>query len=211
MIELPLQILALCPEWVACVKPVGVDSEKELPSLLSENVEGTFFVVHRLDRNVGGVMVLARTAAAAAELSRLMQQGRFTKEYLALCHGCPPAEGRLEDLLWKDARRNKVFVVRRLRKGVRSAVLSYQVIRRGKEENDPTLLRVCLETGRSHQIRVQFASRGFPLLGDHLYGAKDDLKAPQLFAWRLIFPWHGREVSLQAVPPFARENSAEYI
>ena len=160
-----------------------------MPLLLRERLGGDVFPVHRLDVNVGGVMVFARTKQAAAVFSRLIQEGSFQKQYLALVHGVLPPEGRMEDLLWKDPARNKVFVVQRERKGVRSAALQYRTLE--TPAPDQTLVEITLETGRSHQIRVQFASRGCPLWGDHKYGARDEEKYPALLSWRITFPWPG--------------------
>ena len=163
-------LLRTTVDWVICVKPAGVDSEKELPRILEEMLgEQDLRPVHRLDLNVGGVMVYARSQKAAAELSRLIQNGLFQKDYLALVHGLLPQEGRMEDLLWKDSHRNKVFVVKRDRQGVHQASLRWQRLFIARE--DQTAVEVHLETGRSHQIRVQFASRGYPIWGDHKYGA----------------------------------------
>ena len=104
--------------------------------------------------------------------------------------------GRMEDLLWKDSRKNKVFVVKRQRAGVRPAALRYQVVRAGEE----SLVRVFLETGRSHQIRVQFASRGFPLVGDHKYGSRAKETEIRLFSAGLEFPWNGKRLRFEAQP-----------
>ena len=181
---------------LVAVKPVGLDSELEFPNVLKEKLGGELFPIHRLDKNVGGVMVYARTKKAAADLSRAVQSGEMVKEYLALVHGEPAAEGDWEDLLWKDSTKNKVFVVKRERKGVKKARLTYRVIRAGER----SLVHVRLYTGRSHQIRVQFASRGFPLVGDHKYGAKDDSPAPMLFSRRITFPWQGKTMVYEAAP-----------
>lgn len=121
-------------------------------------------------------MVYARTRQAASALSRAVQAGNLQKEYLALIHGCPsPACRYLGGPALEGQRQNKVFVVRRMRKGVKAAKLAYRVL----EEATPlTLVHIRLYTGRSHQIRVQFASRGFPLAGDHKYGSRDDIRSP---------------------------------
>lgn len=192
------ELLETAADWVICLKPAGTESEKEMPLLLEKRLKGPFFPVHRLDLNVGGVMVYARSREAAAELSRLIREGAFRKEYLALVHGAPPPEGRMEDLLWKDSGKNKVFVVNRERRGVRKAVLTYRVL--GSAGEDRTAAAVFLETGRSHQIRVQFASRGFPLWGDHKYGARDSDRVLRLFCRRIRFPWRGREITGEALP-----------
>lgn len=188
-----------------CVKPVGLDSEHALPDALKEALGGEIFPIHRLDQNVGGVMVFARTKAAAAELSRAVQDGAMVKEYLAMIHGVPEKQGDWTDYLFKDSRKNKVFVVKKERKGVKMARLEYIRLTDG----NPATVRVRLHTGRSHQIRVQFASRGFPLLGDHKYGARDDLTAPRLFSCRITFPFGGKTHSYSALPEWA--NDAGYL
>ena len=179
-----------------CIKPVGMDAEIELPGKIKEMLGGEVFTVHRLDKNVGGVMIYARKKEAAAELSRLIQNGSMIKEYVALVHGTPPETGDLEDLLWKDSAKNKVYVVKRQRSGVKKARLEYRLLRAG----DPSLVRIRLQTGRSHQIRVQFSSRGYPLVGDHKYGARDNENAPKLFSCCIHLPWGGREVKFEAMP-----------
>ena len=97
---------------VVCLKPVGLDSETQVPAALQEQLGGEIYTLHRLDKNVGGVMVYARTKAAAAQLSKQIQEGRMIKEYVACVHGTPPEAGDWEDLLWKDSKKNKVFVVK---------------------------------------------------------------------------------------------------
>jgi len=183
-------------DLAVCVKPVGLDSESEVPSKLTEILGGDFYTIHRLDKNVGGVMVYARTKDAAAALSRLVQEGAMVKEYVALVHGNPPETGDWEDLLWKDSKKNKVFVVKRQRAGVKKARLEYRTLR--SDEN--SLVRIRLHTGRSHQIRVQFSSRGFPLVGDHKYGSRDDQKLPKLFSCSIRFPWKGQELIFEETP-----------
>lgn len=191
-----MELLHLEPGLVVCRKEAGMDSETDLPRMLKEQVGGDIFPVHRLDRGTEGLMVYARTRQAAAALSRAIQSGAFQKEYLALVHGCPPEEGVWEDLLFKDSRKNKVFVVNRQRAGVKPAKLSYRVIRPG----DETLVRVFLETGRTHQIRVQFSSRGYPLVGDHKYGSRAKQTEPMLFSAALRFPWKGKTLHFEANP-----------
>ncbi|MBQ4639133.1 MAG: RNA pseudouridine synthase [Clostridia bacterium] len=168
---------------------------------LREMLGGEIFTLHRLDKNVGGVMVYARTKAAAATLSRCIQEGSMVKEYVAWVHGTVEKAGVMEDLLFKDSRSNKVFVVKKRRAGVKEAKLSYQLL---KTENDLSLVRIRLFTGRSHQIRVQFASRKHPLLGDHKYGARDEHPAPLLFSFRITFPWQGETLSFSALPEWAK-------
>jgi len=189
-------------ELAVILKPVGLDAEHQVPALISERLGGEVYPIHRLDLNVGGVMVYARTKEAAARLSRLVQEGQLVKEYRALVHGVPPENGVLTDLLFKDSRKNKVFVVKKERKGVKKASLEYTRL----TASDPSLVHIRLHTGRSHQIRVQFASRGFPLVGDHKYGSRDDAKAPALFSCRISFPWKGKERVFEALPEWGNEN-----
>ena len=196
-----MEILYQDDQIVVCIKPVGLDSEKALPDALKEQFGGEIFTVHRLDLNVGGVMVYARTKQAAAQLSEAIQDGTMVKEYVAFVHGTPPTEGDWEDLLFKDSRKNKVFVVDRQRNGVKKARLIYRLISSGEN----SLVRIRLYTGRSHQIRVQFASRGFPLVGDHKYGAKDEHKNPMLFSCCLTFPYKNQTVSYSAMPDWIQK------
>lgn len=191
-----IQILCTERDFAVIVKPAGMDSEKEVPERLSRELGGVFYTIHRLDRNVGGVMVYARTKEAAAALSRLVQSGELVKEYFAQVTGTPPEEAVWEDLLLKDSRKNKVFVVKRQRAGVKAAKLAYTRLTAG----EVSLVRVRLHTGRSHQIRVQFASRGYPLAGDHKYGARDRLKEPRLFSCAISFPWKGKQLRFEATP-----------
>ena len=190
-----IQILHLEKDFVMCLKPSGVlsqtgkEGENTMISLLSSQLGGDIYPVHRLDREVGGVMVYARTQKAASALSKLIQEGKMKKEYLAAVNGAPEADsGVFEDLLLHDARKNKSYVVSRMRGGVKKARLSYQVL--GKEE-DKTLVQVRLFTGRSHQIRVQFASRRMPLVGDGRYGGGSGKIA--LWSVLLSFPHPGRK------------------
>ena len=158
-----MEILFSDKDIAVCIKPVGMDAEHDVPQALKEQLGGEIFTLHRLDKNVGGVMVYARTKIAVAQLSRLIQENKMVKEYVAQVHGLPPEEGDWEDLLFKDSRKNKVFVVKRQRTGVKPARLEFTRL----TGEDPALVRIRLHTGRSHQIRVQFSSRGFPLVGDH--------------------------------------------
>ena len=194
-----MEILYSDREIAVCVKPEGLDSELEVPAELTKALGGEIFTLHRLDKNVGGVMVYARSKAAAAALSRAIQEGQFVKEYVALVHGAPPESGDWEDLLWKDSKKNKVFVVKRMRGGVKKARLEFVRLTQGEE----SLVRIRLHAGRSHQIRVQFASRGYPLVGDHKYGARDSSPAPKLFSCRLTFPCRGKTLQFEAKPDWA--------
>ena len=191
-----MEILYSDKEIVVCVKPVGLDSEHDVPAELG----GEIFPIHRLDKNVGGVMVFARTKVAAAALSKAVQEGTMVKEYVAVVHGAPPETGDWEDLLFKDSSKNKVFVVKKERKGVKKARLEFVRLSAG----DTSLVRIRLHTGRSHQIRVQFSSRGYPLVGDHKYGSRDDSTAPMLFSCRITFPWKGQIRSYEALPQWAK-------
>ena len=194
-----MEILFSDKDIVVCIKPVGLDSEQDAPQALQQLLGGEIFTLHRLDKNVGGVMIYGRTKAAAAKFSKLIQDGLLVKEYVALVHGTPPEEGDLVDLLWKDSSKNKVFVVKRERRGVKKARLTYRLLKAGEQ----SLLRVRLYTGRSHQIRVQFASRGFPLVGDHKYGSRDEAAAPMLYSCCLTFPYNGKEHKFESLPNWA--------
>ena len=190
-----MEILYSDKDIIVLVKPVGMDSEHEVPAAL----EGEIYPIHRLDKNVGGVMVYARTRAAATALSKAVQEGTMVKEYVATVHGTPPEEGDWEDLLWKDSAKNKVFAVKRERRGVKKARLEFKRLREG----ETSLVRIRLHTGRSHQIRVQFSSRGFPLVGDHKYGSRDESKEPMLFSCCLTFPYKGKSLRFEKLPHWA--------
>ena len=181
------------------VKPVGLDSEHDVPEALKEQLGGEFFPIHRLDQNVGGVMVFARTKQAAASLSKAVQEGTMVKEYVAMVHGTPPENGDWTDLLFKDSTKNKVFVVKKERRGVKKARLEYKRL----TEGETSLVRIRLYTGRSHQIRVQFSSRGFPLVGDRKYGGHDTSPAPMLFSCKLTFPYGKQTVEFEKLPDWA--------
>ena len=155
-------------QLLVCIKPRGVLSCKDAsgkPSMEDLLAPRTLFPVHRLDREVPGLMVFAKTRSAAAHLSNM--EG-FCKEYQAICEGTPPENGEWTDLLYHDRFKNKTYVVKRKRNGVKEARLSYTLLEQGEESR----VAVRLHTGRTHQIRVQFASRGYPLRGDRKYGAK---------------------------------------
>lgn len=194
-----MEILYSDKNIAVCVKPIGLDSEAEVPAALKEQLGGEIFPIHRLDKNVGGVMVYARTKQAAASLSKAVQEGTMVKEYVAMVHGTPPEDGDWEDLLWKDSRKNKVFVVKRQRAGVKKARLEFKRLSTG----ETSLVHVRLHTGRSHQIRVQFSSRGFPLVGDHKYGSRDERKEPMLFSCRISFPYQGETKVFEKMPDWA--------
>ena len=185
-----------------CLKPPGILSQDgpgdTLPSQLRTQLNSEIFPVHRLDREAGGVMVYAKTGRAAGALSAAMTQGKIQKEYLCILRGRPQAaEGVCRDLLLHDRARNKSFVVRRMRGGVKEAVLDYRLL---AEREGRSLVLVRLHTGRTHQIRVQFASRGTPLAGDGKYGGGGGEMA--LWSCSLSFPHpvSGKPMSFQARP-----------
>lgn len=195
-----MEVLYSDRDLAVCVKPVGLDSETEVPATLKEQLGGELFPIHRLDKNVGGVMVYARTKQAAAALSKSIQEGTMVKEYVAVVHGTPPETGDWEDFLFKDSRKNKVFAVKKERKGVKYAHLEFRRLTGG----EISLVRIRLHTGRSHQIRVQFSSRGFPLVGDHKYGSRDERTEPMLFSCKITFPFKGETKSFEAFPQWAK-------
>ena len=197
-----MEILYSDKDIAVCVKPVGLDSEAEVPQALKELLGGEIFPLHRLDKNVGGIMVYARTKSAAASLSKAIQNGDMVKEYVAKVHGTPEDAGVLTDLLFKDSRKNKVFVVKKPRNGVKEAKLQYRHLGGG-------LVHVRLFTGRSHQIRVQFSSRGFPLIGDHKYGSRAPETAPMLFSCRITFPYKNKICQFCALPQWAEGVALE--
>ena len=185
-----------------CVKPAGVISEEGgMPELLRQATGcREIYCVHRLDRDTAGLMVYAKTGKAAAALSAAITEGLFHKEYLAAVQWKPEAAGQMRDLLYRDAARNKSYVVQRMRKGVREAELSYRLLER---QGDLSLVRIALGTGRSHQIRVQFASRGMPLAGDKKYGSRYRESPLALWAVSLTFPHPvtGEMIRRELLPP----------
>lgn len=171
-----IEILHLDGEIAVVVKPSGISAQTSagdnMVSALEELTGGAIYPVHRLDKETQGVMVYARTANAAAALSEQFGSGSTVKYYLTVLLGSPTEdEGVYSDLLYHDARRNKSYVVACSRRGVREASLSYRVFAR---DGGLSLAAVRLMTGRTHQIRVQFASRGTPVYGDRRYGGRPD-------------------------------------
>lgn len=200
-----LEILKKTPQLVLCVKPVGVraqgEAEADLPALLKRQLGCEIYPVHRLDQAVGGVMVFAKTAPAAAKLSQAMAEGTLQKEYLAVLERSPErAEGELSDFLFHDRTKNKTYVVSRQRKGVKEAKLAYRVL---DVQNGLCLVRIRLYTGRTHQIRVQFASRGMPLVGDGKYGSRKNAASPALWSYALTLPMGGAIARIRALPEAA--------
>lgn len=177
-----IKIIELTDEYIICEKPPSYISEagakNSLPDALSRRLaeigeQSDVYTVHRLDRGVGGIMVYARSANEAARLSALMQQNKFHKEYTAVVFGKPEEnEGEMTDLLFYDRGRGKTFVVERKRAGVKEARLSYSLLAYNEQENI-SLVRIVLHTGRTHQIRAQFSSRQMPLCGDRRYGGSN--------------------------------------
>lgn len=192
---------------VVCIKPAGVLSTDEpggMPELIRKALGDENAVVrsvHRLDRVVGGVMVYARTARAASDLGKQMQEGRFHKEYRAVIRGVPPErEGTLRDLLIRDKALRKTFVTDAPGPEAKEAVLDYRVL---DSKNGLSLVSVRLHTGRTHQIRCQFASRGMPLAGDRKYGSGEEDGPIGLWSCALEFchPRTGERMRFEAEPP----------
>ena len=192
---------------VVCIKPAGVRSTDEpggVPELVRQALgdeKATVRTVHRLDQVVSGLMVLARTEAAASELSRQIREDQFEKEYLAVVHGAPESDsGRFCDLLLRDKARRMTFVTGEMAKGVQPAALKYQVLNRN---NGMSRVRIQLETGRTHQIRVQFSSRDLPLVGERKYAVLDDPCEIALWSYRLAFihPATGEKMEFTLEPP----------
>lgn len=202
-----MELIYVDKDIVVCVKPARVLSTDEpggLPELVREALgspNADIRTVHRLDRVVSGLMVLARNAGAASELSRQIRENEFEKEYLAVIHGAPDrSEGTLRDLLGRDKARRMTYVASEPAKGVQEAVLDYQV----QSRNDKlSRVKVLLRTGRTHQIRVQFASRGLPLVGERKYDTREDPCEIALWSHRIAFthPKTGERVSFTKEPP----------
>ena len=192
---------------IVCIKPAGVLSTDEpggMPSLVREALalpEAEIRTVHRLDRVVGGLMVLAKSKAAASLLSEQIMSRSFEKEYLAVIHGCPADEaGTFTDLLIRDRYERMTRVANCPGKGVQEAVLDFSVL---QKTDDLSLVRICLGTGRTHQIRVQFSSRGMPIVGDKKYGFAEESCDIALWSFRLAFsePFTGERMDFSLSPP----------
>ena len=202
-----MEILYQDANILVCIKPARVLSTDEpggLPGLVREALgapKADVRTVHRLDRVVSGVMVLARNADAASELSRQIREDQFRKEYLAVVHGRPEnPEGTLHDLLARDKARRMTFVAEAPGKGVQEAALSYRVL---EYANGMSLVRVRLHTGRTHQIRVQFSSRGMPLVGERKYAVWNDPCELALWSAKIGFyhPETGEWAEFSKEPP----------
>lgn len=202
-----MELVYVDSDIVVCVKPPRVLSTDEpggVPDLVREALgdgDADVRTVHRLDRVVSGLMVLARNPAAASELSRQIREDGFEKEYLAVVHGRPePLAGDLRDLLVRDKARRMTLVAREPGKGVQEARLSYQTL---AEAGGMSRVRIRLHTGRTHQIRVQFSSRGMPLVGERKYAVQEDLCELALWSYRLSFshPSTGGRMEFIHEPP----------
>ena len=203
-----MELLYTDARIVVCLKPAGVLSTDEpggMPELLrralGEPETGCVRTVHRLDAQVSGVMVFARSRMAAALLSQQIRERRFTKEYLAVLCGTPSqSSGILTDLLARDPQRRLTYVADTPSPSAREARLSFVTV---DSSDGMTLVRIRLHTGRTHQIRVQFASRGLPLAGDRKYGASDAPYPIALWSCRLSFvhPQTGEPVTFTCPPP----------
>ena len=199
-----MELLYADKRIAVAVKPPGVLSTDEpggMPELLRAQL-GTPCIrtVHRLDAATGGGMVFARSAAAASILSGQVREHRFRKIYLAVVRGDPGQGGIWRDMLGRDPVRRVTYIAREPGKDVRPAELSYETlaVREGL-----SLVRVTLHTGRTHQIRVQFAGRGFPLVGDRKYGGGEERESIALWSWRLEFahPQTGAAMRFSKLPP----------
>ena len=199
-----MKIIHQTAEYVVVCKAAGEDSEHDLPEMLAEqngDRATDYYVVHRLDQAVAGLLVLARNRVTAAELSRQLTENRLRKTYLCVVSGVPaPASGEMQDLLYQDKMKRKMFPVKRKRAGVKEASLTYRVL----ETQAPlTLVEVELQTGRFHQIRCQFAARKLPLVGDGKYGSRVRSPHLALFCRQLSFydVKEKKECSFTAAPP----------
>ena len=202
-----MELLYLDNFIAVCVKPAGVLSTDEpggAPELLRAALgdeSADVRTVHRLDRVVGGLLLLARSAEAASALGRQVMDGRFQKAYLAVVHGAPPeTSGSFRDLLRRDRRECKTYVADAPGKDAREAVSDYALL---GSTDGLSLLRITLRTGRTHQIRAQFAHHGLPLVGDRKYGTLTDESPIALWSERIAFehPETGAVMSFVLPPP----------
>lgn len=202
-----MEILYQDSQILVCIKPPRVLSTDEpggLPELVREALgdpSADVRTVHRLDRVVSGLMVLARNASAASELSRQIREGDFQKEYLAVLHGCPEApQGTLRDLLLRCKQERKTYVVDHMEKGVQEAILNYRVL---NQADGLSRVSIQLVTGRTHQIRAQFSSRNLPLVGDRKYSLLEDGCEIALWSCQIGFfhPDSGQWMTFTREPP----------
>ncbi|MBR5094442.1 MAG: RluA family pseudouridine synthase [Oscillospiraceae bacterium] len=201
----PVEIVYRDEQILVCVKPAGILSTDEpggLPELLRQELGAGYAdlrTVHRLDRVVSGLMVLARGASAASALSRQIREGSFGKVYLAVVHGTLPETGSLRDLLRRDKARKMTFVADAPGKDVQEALLDYRSL--GRAEG-LSLVKIRLRTGRTHQIRCQFAAHGWPLAGERKYDTREDPWPLALWSAALGFrhPATGEELRFALLP-----------
>ncbi len=202
-----IRILYKDEALAVAVKPSGILSqpdrtgEDSMISLLKEQLGREVFPVHRLDRAVGGVMVFALTGTAAGKLSGMLGTDGFEKDYMAVIHGTPAEEsGEFSDYLYHDPRRNFTSVVAKGVREAKEARLAYNLIAQDMEK-EFSLVHIHLYTGRTHQIRVQFSSRGMPVAGDGKYGAHDRMGL-SLWSYRLSFrhPIRKKMMAFSALP-----------
>ena len=200
-----MEIIYQDKDIVVCVKPPRVLSTDEpggVPDLVRETIGDTNIrTVHRLDRTVSGLMVLARRSKAASALSRQRREGEFEKEYMAVCHGSLQEDhGEFRDLLLRNKQERKTYIVAEPGKDVQEAILEYW--KRNQTEN-LTRVRIRLHTGRTHQIRAQFSGRGLPLVGDKKYGIPEEDCQIALWSCRLAFkhPYSGKPMEFTLEPP----------
>lgn len=201
-----MEVLYMDDDLLVCIKPARVLSTDEpggLPDLLRQELgdpKADVRTVHRLDRVVSGLMVLARNPQAASELSRQIREDQFQKEYLAVVHGVPEKSGTLTDLLLRDKARKMTVVVDQPQKGAQEAILDYE---RLATAQGMSRVRIDLKTGRTHQIRVQFSSRGMPLVGERKYAVLEDACEIALWSHKLGFyhPKTGQLMEFSKEPP----------
>lgn len=209
-----MDVLFLNKDFLACVKPQGLPSQPDtsgdddMTSLLKQYLKARgenedIFVLHRLDRATGGVMIYARNQKSAAELSRLVaEKDGFKKHYLTVVSGVPSEKcGNMTDYLYKDSAQKKSFVVKSERRGAKLASLDYEL--RSTAEIDGkilSLVAIKLNTGRFHQIRAQFSSRGMSVFGDGKYGSRE--KAPHFALWanKIAFTYRGKKYEFEKAP-----------
>ena len=214
-----MNILFKNNDFIVCVKPQGIPSQPDpsgcvdMTALLSDELikngeKSDIFVVHRLDRSTGGLIIYARNKEAAASFSRLVaEKDGFQKEYLAVISGMPKNEsGNMTDYLFKDSAQKKAFVVKSERKGAKLASLDFKTLQTVSEDDKIfSLLRITLNTGRFHQIRAQLSSRGMPIYGDGKYGSRE--KAPNFALWasKIAFIYKGKSYEFESAPDLSQK------
>lgn len=209
-----MEVLFQNNDFLACVKPQGIPSQPDpsgdvdMTSLLSAHLKAcgensNIFVLHRLDRATGGVMIYARNQKSAAELSRLIaEKDGFEKHYLTVVSGIPSEKCRnMTDYLYKDSAQKKAFVVKSERRGAKLASLDYEVVQSAeRDEKTFSLVAVKLNTGRFHQIRAQFSSRGMSIFGDGKYGSREKAPCFALWANKIAFTYRGKKYEFEKAP-----------